>query len=273
MPVYNAERFIDPAIRSVLAQTWEHWELIVVDDGSTDGTNNILARCADPRIRSFRIPHGGVSRARNHGLDRAAGSLVVFFDADDILPETSIQCRVEALMAHPEADFADGAVLAMDSRTGALSPRHAPVHQGEVFDRLMRMDPSIFFGPTWMIRRSVIGTHRLPEHMTHAEDLAFYLAIARNRRYISVSQVVLHYRTGHRSAMSNIDGLHQGYRALYRFATQLDPAPDTEQLRALWSRIERIMVRTYIKAGRPISALRAWMERPAIDQAYSHGTR
>lgn len=89
VPVYNTKSFLDDCIRSVLAQTFQDWELILVDDGSTDGSGALCEAWAerDARIRVLHQPNGGVSRARNYGIRQARGDYLVFLDSDDrILP-------------------------------------------------------------------------------------------------------------------------------------------------------------------------------------------
>lgn len=87
MPTYNVEPYLPAAIESVIAQTYENWELLVVDDGSTDGSNAVAHRFAakDQRIRILKKENGGLSDARNYGLERAQGKYVHFFDSDDII--------------------------------------------------------------------------------------------------------------------------------------------------------------------------------------------
>src|SRR5262245_17472752 len=90
MTVYNAERYVANAIRSVLAQTYPHFELIIADDGSTDGSAAIVRDFAssDDRIHSLILSHGGTARARNAAVGVAGGALIAYMDADDIaLPE------------------------------------------------------------------------------------------------------------------------------------------------------------------------------------------
>ena len=89
MPVYNGEKYISTAIDSVLAQTCGDWELIVVNDGSKDGTAKVLEAYADnPQIRIIHQPNGGVSVARNRAMQEATGDYFAFLDADDLwLPE------------------------------------------------------------------------------------------------------------------------------------------------------------------------------------------
>ena len=89
VPVYNTKAYLDDCIRSVLAQTFQDWELILVDDGSTDGSGALCEAWAerDARIRVLHQPNGGVSRARNSGISQARGEYLVFLDSDDqVLP-------------------------------------------------------------------------------------------------------------------------------------------------------------------------------------------
>ena len=91
MPAYQCESTVEESVRSVLAQTYKSWELIIVDDGSTDGTHALLDRLAseDARIRIITLEHNeGVSAARNHAVNTASGKWIAFLDSDDIwLPE------------------------------------------------------------------------------------------------------------------------------------------------------------------------------------------
>ena len=85
VPVYNTEKYLDQCIQSVLAQTYTNWELLLIDDGSTDSSGAICDKYAaeDNRIRVFHKENGGVSSARNLGLDNAQGEWISFVDADD----------------------------------------------------------------------------------------------------------------------------------------------------------------------------------------------
>ena len=90
MPVYNAERYVADAINSILAQTYPHFEFIIVDDGSTDGSTGIVREFAarDARIRPIFAEHGGAYRSRNTGIAAAQGELIAYMDADDVtLPD------------------------------------------------------------------------------------------------------------------------------------------------------------------------------------------
>ncbi len=99
MPAYNAERYVADAIRSVLAQTYRDWELVVVDDGSKDGTGAVVRALAarDARIRYVARENGGQAAARNTGIRASRGTLVAFLDADDLWVEAKLELQLRAL--------------------------------------------------------------------------------------------------------------------------------------------------------------------------------
>ena len=103
MPTFNRGYVVWKAISSVLAQTLSSWELLVIDDGSTDNTSRVLEEFVDPRITVHRIAHGGPSGARNRGLELARGELVAYLDSDNWWEPTFLESFDEISSAAPEA--------------------------------------------------------------------------------------------------------------------------------------------------------------------------
>lgn len=112
IPLYNKVAYVQSAVRSVLAQSLPPLEVIVVDDGSTDGSAEAVLAIADPRVRLVRQPNGGVSRARNHGISLARGDWVALLDADDWYHPEML-----AALAHAHATCPDAAMLTAGFRT------------------------------------------------------------------------------------------------------------------------------------------------------------
>jgi len=106
MPAYNAGKYIADSIRSVVAQTWPDWELIVVDDGSTDDTAAIVQDFMqrDGRVKYFFQENGRLGKARNTGIRNAQGNLIAFLDSDDLWLETKLELQMRALREH-DADL------------------------------------------------------------------------------------------------------------------------------------------------------------------------
>jgi glycosyltransferase involved in cell wall biosynthesis len=149
MPAFNAERFIGEAIISVLAQTYDNWELLIVNDGSTDATSAVIASFTDPRIRVFHQINKGIGSARNLGLDHVRGSLLCGLDSDDMLPSDSLECRVSVFEAEPHTDIVDGRVLFMDGELKNTVQVFVPDFEGDPFADLIAFTGKSFMGFSW----------------------------------------------------------------------------------------------------------------------------
>ena len=103
IPTFNRAARVMDAVRSVREQTFGDWELIVVDDGSTDGTRDLVDSIDDSRVRCLRIPHGGVSRARNVGIRASQFPWISFLDSDDLWASTKLARQLESLEREPSA--------------------------------------------------------------------------------------------------------------------------------------------------------------------------
>jgi glycosyltransferase involved in cell wall biosynthesis len=106
MPTYNRAPFLRETIESIRAQSYPNWELIILDDGSDDNTEEIIAGIKDERIRYFKSGKTGwVSKLRNEGIKRATGELIAFNDSDDLWHPAKLEKQVAALHQHPETGF------------------------------------------------------------------------------------------------------------------------------------------------------------------------
>lgn len=97
MPAYNRENIIKEAINSVLGQTYEDIELIVVDDGSTDQTSKVVREIEDPRLKYFYQENAGACAARNKGVELSQGELVAFHDSDDIWHQDKLEKQIKVM--------------------------------------------------------------------------------------------------------------------------------------------------------------------------------
>ena len=97
MGVYNKADYVGSSLRSVLAQTYGHFELIVVDDASTDDTAAVMTAITDPRVRYVRKEHGGAAAARNRGIAEAKGEFIAFQDSDDVWHSDKLEKQLALL--------------------------------------------------------------------------------------------------------------------------------------------------------------------------------
>jgi ADP-heptose:LPS heptosyltransferase/glycosyltransferase involved in cell wall biosynthesis len=106
LPTYNRANYIDETIESVRNQTYNNWELIIVDDGSEDNTGEIISRINDERIRFYKAGRIAINgKIKNIGIEKANGELIAFIDSDDLWAETKLEKQIAALLEYPEAAF------------------------------------------------------------------------------------------------------------------------------------------------------------------------
>ena len=191
IPNYNSGKYLREAIESVLDQSTPVDELVVVDDGSTDGSGEIAA--SYDRVRVIRQPNAGVSAARNRALGEITGDLVIFHDADDRLLPNAVADGLAAIRERPEVGFVFGFSRPIDAN-GSLRPSAPATSRDEVgFADLLRgqalVPPSAALFRCDAVRE--VGGFRSE---IFAEDYDLYLRIARRHPIHCHNQLVVEYR-------------------------------------------------------------------------------
>lgn len=178
MSVYNGERFLRETLDSALQQTFRDFELLVIDDGSTDSTPEILSSCRDPRVKFFACPHRGVAPALNRGLELASGEFVAFLDADDLWAPEKLEAQLEALQKHPRAGAAYSWFDLLDENGNRSASKLRPPHSGNVFPELILRN-FVGCGSNLLARRPALEVAgRFDESLTHSMDWDLALRLA-----------------------------------------------------------------------------------------------
>ena len=136
IPCYDQARYLPDAIESVLAQSYPHLELVVVDDGSPDNTAEVAARY--PGVQVVRQENAGLSGARNTGLRHTNGAYLIFLDADDRLLPKAVADGLAAFAAHPEAAFVAGRCRIIDTTGVAQLTQQPDPDRGDPYEALLR---------------------------------------------------------------------------------------------------------------------------------------
>lgn len=207
MPAFNCASFIGAAIESVLSQTYRHWELIVVDDGSTDDTANIVAEISekDARVRLVSFPNAGSCVARNRGFDMARGEYIALLDADDLWPECKLATQLAELSA-TGADVVLGNVQRFtENEQGerSLGFISAPpsidspcINSWEYLKSVLLVrNTQMANFTTALARADVIKTHgHFDPEMTTAHDWEVWLRLCGRFKFAHINRVLLYYR-------------------------------------------------------------------------------
>ncbi|GAB4361083.1 MAG: hypothetical protein Fur0042_30580 [Cyanophyceae cyanobacterium] len=209
IPVYNGAATIGETIASVRSQTLTDWELIVVDDGSTDGTaaavRDLAATTGDQRITVISIANGGVSAARNVGAARSRGTYLSFIDADDLWTVDKLEAQVRLLRSRPGAAVAYSWVDCVDG-DGLVRVRRGGYSLGVgALQRKLTLIDTIESGSNVLVTRSAFeAVGGFDETLTHGEDWDLWLRLAARFAYAVVPAPQVLYRQRPGSASANV---------------------------------------------------------------------
>jgi hypothetical protein len=191
-PTRNRAEMLERCIDSVLAQAHTEFELLVVDDGSDDATPEFLARCSDPRVRSFRIDHAGVCAARNHGLDQARGSVIAYLDDDNLMDPLWLMAVANAFDRHPEISVLYGARLIDDRLANGLG---LPTLNFKPFDR-PTLEARGLVDTNTIAHRREHPEGRFDEHLSSGiEDWDLMLRLSRESAPYELPAIACEYST------------------------------------------------------------------------------
>jgi len=219
MPVYNKEKYLEDAIKSVLGQSYSNFELIIVDDGSTDNSINIAKEFAkeDKRVTVIALKENqGISKARNEGLKRARGEFITQFDPDDVMVPDAIKSRLEFLNSHPEVDLVFGRLDKFINAEGD------PIENDyfEEVQRFYRMEKNRNFyekikklelkiplpNPTCMYRREVLFREGYyDENLLYMSDIELSFRIVRCSEISCLDKPIVSYRLHDSNVSGKID--------------------------------------------------------------------
>jgi glycosyltransferase involved in cell wall biosynthesis len=219
---FNQARFLDEAIKSVLAQTRQADEIIVVDDGSTDDPGTVVAQFR--KIYLIRQDNRGPSAARNTGLQRCKTSHLVFLDADDRLLPTALEIGLRCFTGRSDCAFVYGGFRVISESGHPVGPDYYWPIEGDAYLALLRKN---LLGPSATVlyrRENLVAVNGFDETLWRAEDYELYLRIAQRYPIASHPGIVAEYRRHAQNVTNNhVQHLKAMLRILARHEVRMPP--------------------------------------------------
>lgn len=200
IPTYNSARYLPEALESALNQTYTNIDIIVVNDGSTDNTRQIMNRFVD-RVTYVEQDNGGPSRARNAGLSRARGDYVAFLDADDMWMPHKLEEQMKIFRLYPDTRAVYCQVIRFDEATRKeFPPWPARIYSGSIFEKLLL--ENFISMPSLVAEASVLREiGGFDERLNTAEDQNLYMRIAHKYEIRGVGEALVRRRE-HQDSLS-----------------------------------------------------------------------
>lgn len=257
IPVFNKAPFVQEAVESVLNGTFQDFEIICVDDKSTDNSLDVLRSITDPRVRIIELPRNlGPAGAANAGLDACTGEYIVRLDADDIALPDRLERQIAFMDTHPDIGASGGRLnlfgSTRESWSFPLDPDDCAAQQ--LFGVPLSQGASI-------LRRSVVEAHHLrydPTWPRIGEDWLFWTRMGRVTRFANIAEPVVLYRRGEQN-ISHGRNKHADFQVLARNIFEFHGIAHTEE------ELDLHLMGLYLFKQKPTKArvrsLRAWFDR------------
>ena len=194
IPAYNAERTILETLASVQQQTYSDFELIVINDGSTDRTLELVNTVKDPRLKIFSYENGGISVTRNRGISHSSGKFISFLDADDLWTKDKLELQIAALQQHPEAGVAYSWTCYMSENGETFHPGESLFFEGNVYSHLLVANFLANGSNPLICKQAIDSVKGFDTELISSEDWDFYLRLAVRWPFVVIPKTQVLYR-------------------------------------------------------------------------------
>lgn len=225
MSVHNGEKYLCQAIDSILCQTFTDFEFIIIDDGSVDGTWDIISSYGDPRVRLIKNAENlGLTASLNMGFDTASGEYIARMDSDDVSLPERLQKQVAYMDEHPETAASGTWAQDIDQEGNIVRLRRVPFGKRMAYDFWR---PSPLIHPSTIIRVAHLGDLRYDSRIKYGQDYDLWLTLRREYKIDNLPEYLLLYRV-HTDSITRIksaEQLHSAYEVFRRqtgFAISFD---------------------------------------------------
>lgn len=225
IPAYKAEKYIEETIRSVLNQTYENVEIIVVNDGSPDNLESIVRKLQleDDRLKYYKIKNLGVSYARNYGYSKSSGEYLAFLDADDVWLPNNLELKLKKFLEDDSFGLVHSDAQVFNSESHLLN-EFLQGKEGFLLDDLLCWNGCCVPAPSSiLVKRSVFETVKgFDENLSTSADKDFFIRVSSIAKIGRIEQVTWYYRVHENNMSKNITLMEKDITYLYQKVSQMN---------------------------------------------------
>lgn len=209
IPTYNAAKTIERTLKSVLAQTYSNFEVLIINDGSKDETLEIISRIQDPRIQVFSYVNKGLSASRNRGITRANGKYITLLDADDMWTADKLEAQLNALQKNPKAALAYSWTDYIDEQDQLLHRGCYVKANGNIYSKLLIANFLESGSNPLICKWALDEVGEFDCSLSNGADWDMWLRLAARYPFVCVAAPQVLYRVSEKSVSANVQGMEK----------------------------------------------------------------
>jgi len=193
LPVYNCEKYIEESISSVLNNTYNNFEIIIINDGSTDNTDHIIKLYSDPRIKYFIKSNSGLIETLNYGIKKCNHPIIMRMDGDDIIMSNKIENQLNYFKKSSSILTGTSGYL-IDSHGNKMSSIDLPTKHNDILKSMLKMSPSFIHPSVMFYKDAVLKAGGYDSNFKHAEDFDLFLRLSRIGKISNLVERLIYLR-------------------------------------------------------------------------------
>lgn len=266
IPAYNAARTLGETLDSVVGQTFGDFEVILIDDGSTDGTATVAAASGDPRVRVIRTANNGVSNARNLGIAQSKGELIAFLDADDLWEPDKLERQVALLKARPDIGICVTGAIRVDALSRPIAPMPLFEHSDDYTRDLLLHSNIAGCTCSGVVRRGLLqAVGGFEPGLQYCEDWSLWIRLSLRTEFGVIADPLVRVRVHDGNTSGNPYLLERDtFRALDSFFATAASAPYAPLRAMVYGTQWMMCAGSYLHKGHLIRAVRCLCRGVAV---------
>ncbi|MFL2603723.1 MAG: glycosyltransferase family 2 protein [Flavobacteriaceae bacterium] len=247
LPVYNGEKFITQAINSIFDNSYQNFEIVLIDDGSTDNTVPLVNKFKDDRIHLFKKSNSGLVESLNYGISKCKNEIIMRMDADDKLHPSKIELQLSSFLKRKVVLIGTEAKV-FNEYDSKLTNIYLPAYHEDIVHSMINLRPGLIHGTIMFYKEAIEKVKMYSTKLEHAEDYDLFYRLAKIGELSNLKEQ-LYYIRKHDQNVSHLNAKLQLTNTLiareYHFSKEINPISEKNYSRIKFLLNKKILVKTF----------------------------
>ena len=249
LPVYNGEKFIVESINSIFENRYQNFEIVIIDDGSTDNTATLIKKFKDDRIHLFKKSNSGLVESLNYGISKCKNEIIMRMDADDRLHPSKIELQLSSFLKRKVILIGTEAIV-FNEYDSKLSKIYLPAHHEEIIHSMINMKPGLIHGTIMFYKEAIEKVKKYSSRLEHAEDYDLFYRLAKIGELCNLKKQLYYIRKHDRNVSllnAKLQLTNTFIARQYYFSKEIKPISEINYNRIKFFLNKEVLIKTFIK--------------------------